>query len=294
MNNVYIGTCSWTDKSLLRSNEFYPREVKSSEQRLRYYASFFDTVEVDSSFYALPSEKNSRLWVERTPPDFLFNFKAFCLMTGHSVNLKSLPEDLRNHLDSNNKDRIFIKDNVIISEIFVRFKNAILPVFRAKKMGLVIFQYPPWFEKSLRNMDTILKTKEMMGEMDCGIEFRNRSWLENKKDETLDFLRKNNLIYVISDAPQVKTAQTTRYFVDVTADTAYFRFHGRNVENWQRKGIDASLRYDYEYSKSELLSFKNDIKFIKMKVNRVFAMFNNHRGKQAIKNALELKNLLKE
>src|SRR3972149_3201920 len=78
-----VGICSWTDPSLIKEGEFYPARSMSAEERLRYYATAFDTVEVDSSYYALPSARNAALWVERTPPGFLFNVKAYSLMTGH-------------------------------------------------------------------------------------------------------------------------------------------------------------------------------------------------------------------
>lgn len=295
-NSVFVGTCSWTDKSLIASGEFYPKDVNSSEKRLRYYASIFPVVEVDSSFYAIPSVKNSNMWVERTPANFIFNFKAFAVMTGHSVKPESLPFDIRNKVTGiDNKSSIFIQDNELIKEIFDRFITGIFPILEAKKLGVVVFQYPPWFKKNLKNMDTILKAKELMKGINCAIEFRNRSWLEEDSEHnTLEFLRKNNLTYVISDAPQVTNQKTTRYLVDATTDIAYFRFHGRNITNWNKKGIETSLRYDYEYSRRELESFARDIILLKNKVTKVFAMFNNHRGSQAIRNALELMKILGE
>jgi uncharacterized protein YecE (DUF72 family) len=79
LNRIAVGTASWTDKTLIASKKFYPRGCNSPEDRLRYYATQFPLVEVDSSYYAMPSPQNSALWVERTPPDFTFNIKAFRL-----------------------------------------------------------------------------------------------------------------------------------------------------------------------------------------------------------------------
>jgi uncharacterized protein YecE (DUF72 family) len=78
---ILVGTASWTDKSLIDSGLFYPPEARTSEERLRYYASQFPVVEVDSSYYAMPSERNAALWVERTPEGFRFDIKAFRLLT---------------------------------------------------------------------------------------------------------------------------------------------------------------------------------------------------------------------
>jgi len=92
---ILIGTCSWTDKSLIDCGRFYPPETKTAEQRLRFYASRFPIVEVDSTFYGLPSEKNAGLWTERTPSDFTFDVKAFRLLTHHPTPPPAHPKDVQ-------------------------------------------------------------------------------------------------------------------------------------------------------------------------------------------------------
>ena len=77
MGEILIGTCSWTEETLVKGGKFYPPFAKDAESRLRYYASQFPIVEVDSSYYSMPYEKNTRLWVERTPDDFVFDIKAY-------------------------------------------------------------------------------------------------------------------------------------------------------------------------------------------------------------------------
>ena len=91
MFEIRVGTCSWTDKTLIESKAFYPPSADSAEQRLRFYASRFPIVEVDSSYYVLPSERNSLLWVERTPDHFVFNIKAFGMLTQHPAEVRALP-----------------------------------------------------------------------------------------------------------------------------------------------------------------------------------------------------------
>ena len=98
MGEVLIGTCSWTDPTLLESSRFYPGWTHSAEARLRYYASQFGLVEVDSSYYALPAEKTSQLWVERTGEKFIFDIKAFRFFTQHPTPLAALPGDIRQAL----------------------------------------------------------------------------------------------------------------------------------------------------------------------------------------------------
>ena len=86
-----IGTCSWADEAL--SKFFYPKDIAAKE-RLAYYAERFDTVEVDSTYYRLPSESMVAGWAERTPPGFTMHVKAFAMMTRHPVKLEQLPPDL--------------------------------------------------------------------------------------------------------------------------------------------------------------------------------------------------------
>src|SRR2546423_57202 len=79
---IRFGTAGWTDKTLTAAGVFYPAGVDDAEERLRYYASRFPLVEVDSTYYALPARRMAELWAERTPRDFTFNVKAHALMTG--------------------------------------------------------------------------------------------------------------------------------------------------------------------------------------------------------------------
>src|SRR5262245_43112239 len=96
--SILIGTSSWTDPTLVKDGHFHPTGAKSAEARLRYYASQFPLVEVDSTYYFPPSEKNAVLWIERTPPDFTFNIKAYSLLTNHPTKPKSLYADVRDQL----------------------------------------------------------------------------------------------------------------------------------------------------------------------------------------------------
>jgi uncharacterized protein YecE (DUF72 family) len=93
-----IGLSAWTDKSMLEEGEFYPRKTMSAEERLWWYSRFFDVVEVNSSFYAIPSVETAKAWVSRTPPGFLFNVKAYGLLTGHHIDAARLPEPVRKML----------------------------------------------------------------------------------------------------------------------------------------------------------------------------------------------------
>src|ERR1051325_1366028 len=95
MPELHVGTASWTDPSLIESGAFYPPDIKTPEERLRFYAEQFDSVEVDSTYYALPAERNAVVWSERTPDEFIFHIKAFALLTRHGAETKRLPKAIK-------------------------------------------------------------------------------------------------------------------------------------------------------------------------------------------------------
>jgi len=93
---ILVGISAWTEPTLIKRGNFYPKGVSSAEDRLRFYASQFPIAEVDSTYYFPPSEQNAGLWAERTPPDFTFDVKAYSLLTNHPTKTDSLYKDLRN------------------------------------------------------------------------------------------------------------------------------------------------------------------------------------------------------
>ncbi len=129
MSKILVGTSSWTDKSLIECGRFYPADVKSPEARLRYYASQFPIVEVDSSYYAIPSEQTAKQWVERTPEDFVFNVKAFRLLTTHQTAPKVLPKHVSESLPIDKKN-VYYKDlpNELLDAVWSEFRAALRPL----------------------------------------------------------------------------------------------------------------------------------------------------------------------
>lgn len=294
---IRTGSCSWTEKTLIKSREFYPKGTTTAEERLRYYSGIFDVVEVDSSYYAIPSEHTAGLWAERTPENFMFHLKAYGPLTGHSTELPSIPHEIRDKIsaESLGKKRITIKDRETLAEIFRLFKKALIPLRSADKLGIVVFQYPPFFMHSTENMDYILFCKEMMADLTIGIEFRHGSWLaENRRKEVFTFLIKNGLTYIAADEPQYGTMATIPFVPEATSDISYIRLHGRNRESWLKRGIDTSERYNYLYSEDELKSFVEPVRKLKGKTKTTHVMFNNCHGGFAMRNALRMKQLLAE
>jgi uncharacterized protein YecE (DUF72 family) len=292
MGTTRVGTCSWTEKALIESGEFYPKGVRTPEARLRFYAEQFDTVEIDSAYYAIPSEQNVRLWAWRTPDHFIFHVKAYGALTGHGVDPRTLPSDILSELPT--KDRtartVYLKGKDTVIELARRFKQSIYPLAYAGKLGVVLFQFPPNFRFDLKNMDTLLEWSQLMSPYTVAVEFRDASWLApDNEDATFHFLRKHQIPYVCADEAQSKKGSIT-FVPAVTAKIAYVRFHGRSLL-WSLTGATTSQKYGYDYSEEELRSFVPAMAGLAQEAETVFLMFNNH-GSPSVKNASVLKMLM--
>lgn len=292
MGDILIGTCSWTDPTLIKSGRFYPEWAKSAEGRLQFYASQFNIVEVDSSYYALPNEKTSRLWVERTAGHFIFDIKAFRLFTQHPTPLSALPKDLREQLPADIKEKASVylgnMSPELVNELWGRFESALLPLDSAGKLGTVLFQFPPWFYPGHEQRQHILACKERLPQYRIAVEFRHNSWVNEKnRERTLDFLRYNHLPFVCVDEPQGFKSSVPP-MAEATADTGLVRFHGRNKEMWERKGISAVERFNYLYNESELGEWVPRIKELAQKTRQLHVLFNNCYADKAVVNARQI------
>lgn len=138
VGEVLVGTASWTDRTLVESG-WYPSGVTTPAQRLAYYASQFQMVEVDSTYYALPAQRSATLWVQRTPPGFTFDVKAFSLFTCHPTRPAALPKELRPHDDRVAKQHLYLRDvePQIVEATWERFLSALRPLAQTNARQLV-------------------------------------------------------------------------------------------------------------------------------------------------------------
>lgn len=296
MGQILLGTCSWTDPTLIKCGRFYPSWAKSAESRLQFYASHFPIVEVDSSYYALPSERNSRLWVERTFDGFLFDVKAFRLFTQHPTPLSTLPRDVREQLPPELKEKSSLYQRDLPGELTVelwdRFERALLPLDSAGKLGTVLFQFPPWFYPGDEQRSYILTCKQRLPQYRIAVEFRHNSWLNEKnRERTMSFLTDNDLPFVCVDEPQGFRSSVPPA-AEATSDIGLVRFHGRNRENWEKKGISVTDRFNYLYSDDELRQWVPRIKQLALKTRHLHVLFNTNYEDQGVVNARQLGYLL--
>jgi uncharacterized protein YecE (DUF72 family) len=293
---VRVGTASWTDKTLLDSG-WYPPEAGTPEERLKFFASRFPLVEVDSTYYALPSERNAVLWVERTPPEFTFDVKAFSLMTGHPVMVKGLPKDVREALGTK-KTRIPAKEVPpdAAERAWEMFREALMPLHSAGKLGLVMFQYPQWFMPGRANREQILAARERLPDYDIAVEFRQGTWFKDQEytKKTMDFLRSEGIPFVAVDMPQ-GFGTSVPPIAEATSDRwAAVRFHGRREETWTKKDVPPTERFRYDYSDEELQEWVPRVRHLAEGAKETHALFNNCYRDYAVRNAQAFADMVPE
>ena len=272
----------------------------SAEARLRYYASIFDTVEVNASYYAIPDVLTVARWAARTPPDFLFHVKAYALMTGHHPRPQSLPADVQALLPR--RVRTTARGEVdaaefpaeAIDEAFRLFRTALAPLQEAGKLGYVLFQFAPWVRFEAAWLQYVASLPERLPGMRPAVEFRHRSWLPEHADDALAALRAARVANVVVDGP-VGAGAIPR-IPEVTAPMAVFRLHGRNAEGWARqlRGEEPAVRekYDYLYSEPELRELLAEIEGAAGEAEEVHVSFNNNNRDYPVRNARMLRRLL--
>lgn len=257
MENIYIGTSGFSFEDW--KGEVYPENIKNYEM-LPYYEKKlgFNTLEVNYTYYTLPSYKTMDSFYKRTSENFTFVIKAYRGLT-------------------HQRDDSFKKTSGI-------FKDGILPL--QDKLKGILFQFPYNFNPQKDSIRLLNDISSEFSEFKVIIEFRNHRWL---KDEYIELLRSLSLGFCIVDEPKVEGLMP--FYPVITGDTGYFRFHGRN-KNWFK--APSTIRYDYFYTDDELREFISPIRQISKKAINTFIYFNNcHLGK-AVKNAQRLKELLLE
>jgi len=275
---IYVGTCSWSEKSLIGS--FYPEGIRP-EEMISFYATRFPAVEVDSTFYHMPTSYSTKAWAKRTPPSFKFNYKAFGPMTTHTGEY--------------NGERVRRATEDMLHE----FEDALSPLAAEDRIGYVLFQFPKWFFPSEENLDYIAWCAENMPNSLIAIEFRNGYWFKNEERtrQTVEFLSGIGAVYVNVDEPQVDIKSSVPPIDLITAsDMSVFRLHGRKAEMWDVRGAKVEERFDYDYSDEELsreiAPRVSDV--ASQPVKEVHVMFNNIHHGYGPSNALRLMSLLRQ
>ena len=192
------------------------------------------------------------------------------------------------------REKVYLRDlpAELVEELWRRFEQALRPLQEAGKLGAVLFQFPPWFQPGRESAGYLARLGER-SPYRVAVEFRNAAWLAGKRRrETVALLRGAGLVYVCVDAPQ-GFASSVPPVVEVTReDLAVVRFHGRNRETWEVKGLSAAERFNYLYSEEELREWVPRVRELAGAVREVHVLFNNCWQDRAVVNARQMLALL--
>jgi len=266
---IYIGTSGWSyprGKGTW-TGYFYPT---GKIDELEYYSQFFNTVEVNSSFYRPPNPDYVQNWVRRTPSDFLFTVKLWQKFTHPGM-----------YREATGEEAAISRDDVDI------FLEGIEPLRRAGKLGALLAQFPPSFRNNGYGCQVLAAVIRTFRHCRLAVELRHRSWSDDPATAAL--LSEHDVAWVQIDEPKFPSSVASD--VPVTADFTYFRFHGRNAETWWSG--DGETRYRYLYSPGEIKELADRVRSASGQSNLAFAFFNNHWRGYAPRNAVDLKRELR-
>lgn len=293
---VLTGTASWSDKGLVASKKFYPREANTPEARLRYYATQFPLVEVDTSYYAIPLPETAAAWAARTPARFTLDMKAFRLFTGHPTEPRVLPPDVRAALPPQHKPKLYYKTlpTELREELWRRFEAALAPLQAAGKLGMVHFQFAPWLVCNREGHAHVRHCVERLRDCTLSVEFRNKSWFDEAHlGSTLAFERELNVVHTVVDGPQGFYNSVAPVWESTHLQYSLVRLHGRNTGTWNIQGARSSAeRFDYDYAEAELQDIAARVERLAPETLTTHVVFNNNMEDQGQRNAAALIRIL--
>lgn len=266
-DRIYVGLSGWGDH-----DDLYVKGTKPAD-KLKVYTQHFPIIEMDNSFYAIPSPNQMNKWSMQTPDNFGFIVKAYQGMTGHS------------------RGKIPFLD---MRTMFNVFKESADVLAKQDKLKAVLFQYPPWFECERKNVEILKRTREWMDGFPVALEFRHRSWfLPEYREKTLQLMRDEGWIHSIADEPDAGVGSIPVILESTQSHATMIRLHGRNASGWHasRQSNWREVRYLYRYNAEELEEWRRNILLLLNSTEECWLIFNNNSGGDAADNAKQLMKL---
>jgi uncharacterized protein YecE (DUF72 family) len=262
-NRIRVGPAGWSYKDW--EGIVYPQKPGAKFDPLEYIARFFDTVEINSSFYRPFTASTAKSWVKRVAPaaDFRFTAKLHRVFTHERG--KATPED----------------------ETAVR--EGVDELASAAKLGALLIQFPWSFKNTDDERLYLSKLLAQFGTYPLVLEVRHSSWNNAQIHEWL-----TELGVGICNIDQPIFTKSIKPAAETTSQIGYVRLHGRNFQDWFREKAPRDDRYNYLYSPDELEPWITRIKEVARKTHESYVITNNHFRGQAVVNALEIKSILTE
>ena len=273
---ILVGCSGWSYDDWI--GNFYPIELaKRKDEWLSYYSQYFNTVEINSTFYRPPGERQVQSWIMKAKDfvDFEYSVKVPQLVTHKAL------------VEGNTERAIFWATSFE--------KTCVKPLAEAGLLGSVLLQLSPYFKNEGSALATLKGVLDAISyqEYNYAVEFRHRSWLakngQEMEHDTKAILRERNIANVMIDGLGLHES------TEQLADHAYVRFHGRNYDIWykEEKENDHRLdRYDYLYKKDQLEPWIPQLKKVESETSKVAVYFNNHARSKSVRNAFLLMDML--
>jgi uncharacterized protein YecE (DUF72 family) len=273
--HIRIGTSGWTYPSGdgTWNGIFYPAKKTKGFDELAFYAEHFDTVEVNSSFYRVPSVDTVKAWARRTPEDFDFSLKLYQKFTHPKMFLEATG------MDPSDVDRKDVHE----------FRAAIDPLVQAGKLGALLAQFPASFKNEPSSRAYLEWLLRAFRDLPVAVELRHRSFSEDPV-EAMQILEQYGAALAQIDEPTFRDSIRQNRVPNVKT-IFYMRLHGRNAAEWwsHEKSED---RYNYLYSASELDPIVEDVAEASRDVKKTYVYANNHFSAKSVANAATIKNKL--
>jgi uncharacterized protein YecE (DUF72 family) len=259
MGTILIGTCGYDYKEW--TGPVYPEGTKDKD-RLPFYSKLFSTVEIDNTYYGMPTAQSMAKKLMDGGPALTFAIKAYRSLT-HDINPATWDVDAKT------------------------YREAIDPIMKAGRLEGILFQFPYCFHYTVENRWYLDKVLSYFSDVRPVVEFRNADWSNSR---VIEALRGRNIPLASLDMPDL-TGLPPQTDV-VTGPLAYIRLHGRNEKAWW--GSDKAAQYNYLYSDVQLESMVDRVQRIAGLVDRVLVYFNNHPNGFAVANAQTLAGMLRK
>ena len=263
LRDIRVGPAGWSYADW--RGRVYPEGAGTKFDTLALVSRYFDTTEINSSFYYPPTPSTARSWLQRIQhnPNFVFTAKLYKVFTH--------------------------KRGQATDEDEKAFREGMEPLAAAGKLGAVLIQFPWSFKNELEERTYLNQLVRRFKDYPLVVELRHESWNNPRNLQTLE-----DLGVGLCDIDQPLFSNSIKPSAEVTSPIGYVRLHGRNYQNWFREEADVLERYDYLYSRDELEPWVRRIKEVAAKAKQTFVITNNHARGQNLVNAFEILAQLEE
>jgi uncharacterized protein YecE (DUF72 family) len=286
---VRAGTTSWADRSLVRDGGFYPRKTMTASARLAWYCQRFPLAEIATTFRFPPTPELCAQWAERTPDGFIFDVRAWSLLSGCPTLPDSLYADLQGAVAATARDkrRLYAAHlpAEVLEECWTRFARSLAPLRDAGRLGVVTIAYPTWFSPRPESWDELSRLARRLPGMQVAVELSHARWFEGETaDSTLEWLESRGLGFVCVDGPPDPAGH--RPVVAATSDVAVVRFRGRRAVEGER------WSWPYRYSDDELAGWVPTVSELAAGAGEVHCIMDNCWRSDGVDNAATLLRLI--